>query len=751
LSFAISLILGSKHTNLVFATRYRKLVTLFFLLITVFFGYQLSKVEFGHDIDDFFDKDEKVYVFNQEFFSNFTEALPNSAMIGIKNREPLSYTKILQVDSFTNALSLVVGIKDVFSITNQQLALFSSVGTIPYNLLDLSTKENFDISFRELDSLQDIKNKFISKDNKSLLIYLVINDSIPMDSLKLMQQQTDSIASKFEFDQIVFVNNEHNGFLITKKIKSDSNRLIILAFVLIVLILLYFFRSFVGIVIPFIVVVSSVIWIMGTISMFGFALNVLTIAIPVIVGVISLSDVIHIISRYSEEKVGDKIDKIRVTQNDILKAIILTTLTTSFGFLSLSNSNIQVFTEFSLFTAIGVFYAFFLAYFILPVLLFYSKKITLHNTLERLTPQNIWVKPTLIVTAIALVFCLLGILKVKHNNFVYENIGETDEITTVMNFMEKDMYGIRDLTITVNLKDSNASLFDKHILDQLNDIETFIEYEYEATVEVGLATAAKQVNRALNGGFANQFKIPEEEYQVKKVKSKLIQNAKILKLKGFVSQKSNSTFIKTKAKDFGSYECRKSNEKLLAFAKINTPDLDINFGGNAYIIDETNVNVANGMIINLLLIVLFIFVIISIIFKSISIGFFSLFPNVIPLIAITAVVGWFDFGMNIGTTIVYTIAFGIAVDDTIHFLGRYKIEIDKGNNNYDSIITTIRTSGGAIFLTTLTLVAGFGVLILSNFYANFITGLLVTISLIVALICDLYLLPVILNWLRKGK
>ena len=736
---------------MVFATRYRKLVTLLFLIITAFFAYQLSKVEFGHDINDFFDKDEKVYVFNQEFFSNFTEELPNTAMIGIKNEKALSYETMLEVDSFTNELSKISGVQKAFSITNQQLALFSSVGTIPYDVLDLSTKENFDTSFIELDSLQDVKNKFISNDNKSLLIYLIIDDSIPLDSLKLMQLQTDSISSKFTFEQVVFVNNEHNGFLITKKIKSDSNRLILLACILIVLILLYFFRSIVGIVIPFIVVVSSVIWIMGTISMFGFALNVLTIAIPVIVGVISLSDVIHIISRYSEEKTSDKFERIRVTQKDILKAIILTTLTTSIGFLSLSNSNIQVFTEFSIFTAVGVFYAFFLAYFILPVLLFYSKKITLHNTLERLTPQNIWVKPTLIVTGVALVFCILGIIKVKHNNFVYENMGESDEITTVMNFMEKDMYGIRDLTITVVVKDSNASLFDQKILSQLNEIETFAEQEYKATVEVGLATAAKQVNRALNGGFANQFKIPEEDYQIKEVKSKLISNAKLFRLKGFVSRKSNSTFIKTKAKDYGSYDCRKSNERLLAFAKANTPDLDVNFGGNAYIIDETNVNVANGMIVNLLIIVLFLFIIVSIIFKSISIGFFSLFPNILPLIAITAVVGWFDFGMNIGTTIVYTIAFGIAVDDTIHFLGRYKIEIDKGNNNYDSILTTIRTSGGAIFLTTLTLVAGFGVLILSNFYANFITGLLVTISLVVALICDLYLLPVILNWLRKEK
>lgn len=736
---------------MVLATRHRKLVILLFSILTAFFGYHLSKVTFGHDLDDFFDKKEDVYLFNKEFFSNFSEELPNSAMIGIKNAEPLSYEIIQEVDSFSNQLSRLPGVQQVFSITNQQLALFSSVGTIPYPVLDLDSKKSYEHSVLELDSLQDIKNKFISGDNKSLLMYLIINDSIPLDSLKMMRKETDSLAKNFSFSEVIFVNTLHNSFLITEKIKTDSNRLMLIAFALIVFILLYFFRSVVGIVIPFIIVVSSVIWIMGTISLFGYSLNVLTIAIPVIVGVISLSDVIHIISRYSEEDTEDKTLKIKATRNDILKAIILTTLTTSFGFLSLSNSNIQVFTEFSIFTAVGVFYAFFLAYLLLPVLLFYTKKITIHNSLDSLTPKKIWIKPTLIVTGIVLIFSVLGIMRVKHNNYVYENMGEKDEITRVMNFMEHDMYGIRDLTITISLKDSNASLFDQPILSQLNEIETFVESEYKATIEVGLATATKRVNRALNGGFANEFRIPQDGYETQQVKNKLIKHARLLGLKGFVSRKTNSTFIKTKAKDFGSYEAFKDNQKLLEFAQKNTPDLIVNFGGNAFIIDETNVHVSEGMIWNLVIIVLFIFLMIALIFKSISIGFFSLFPNILPLIAITAVVGWFDFGMNIGTTIVYTIAFGIAVDDTIHFLGRYKIELDKGNNNEDALLTTIRTSGGAIFLTTLILVGGFGVLILSNFYANFITGLLVTLSLIVALVCDLYLLPVILHWLRKGK
>jgi predicted RND superfamily exporter protein len=357
----------------------------------------------------------------------------------------------------------------------------------------------------------------------------------------------------------------------------------------------------------------------------------------------------------------------------------------------------------------------------------------------------------LAVTAVVMVLSAIGIAKVKHNNNVYENTREKDEISSIMNFMEHDMYGIRELTLMVSLKDEGQSLFDQNSLQQLDKIEKFVEQNYDATVEVGLATSAKLVNRAINNGNVNAFIIPEEQDKANEIRAQLIKNADKINLKSFVAAKTNSTYIKAKTKDLGSYVNRRKNVKLLAFAKQNSPDLTINFGGNSYIVDETNVNVSEGMIWNLGMIILFIFVIISFNFKSMSIGFFSLFPNILPLIVITAVVGWFNLGMNIATTIVYTIAFGIAVDDTIHFLGRYKIEIDKGVENTLAIQNSMRTSGGAIFLTTLIFVAGFGVLTTSAFYANFMTGLLISIGMIMALLCDLYLLPVILHWLRKGK
>ncbi|MEN8927274.1 MAG: MMPL family transporter, partial [Flavobacteriales bacterium] len=320
---------------MIFATKHRKLVLFLFSIITLFFALNLTGlklfnvtlpgIKFGHKMEDFFDKKEKVYLFNKQFFSQFPNQIPDNVIIGVRNQKEIDYSTIIKIDSLTKQLKNNRFVKEVYSVTNQKLAVFSAFGAIPYSVLRLDSEEEFKASFKELDSIPDIKNKYIGEENKSAIFYLEITDSLPLDSLLALKKDVEKIASNLQIEETVFVNTIHNNHLITTKIKKDTQRMVGIAFILIILILIYFFRSLAGIFIPFVIVVASIIWIMGTIAAFGVNLNVLTVAIPVIVGVISLSDVIHIISRYSEEKSQDKLIKITVTQRDILKAIILTT------------------------------------------------------------------------------------------------------------------------------------------------------------------------------------------------------------------------------------------------------------------------------------------------------------------------------------------------------------------------------------------------------------------------------------------
>ncbi|MDB4347186.1 MMPL family transporter [Bacteroidia bacterium] len=735
---------------MLFATLYRKFIIILFLAITGFLGYQLSNIQFGYEMDDFFDKNEQENQFYNSFFEQFDQSMPNAALLGIENGSLIDYEAFLRIDSFSKQLEQLPEIMEVAAVTNLQSVQLNNDELASTNLLDLRSRRDYLNSMQSLDSIPNLKRQFLSEKGNSTVIYLVFKDTLQTDSLLNLVADIEGLAKPFAFQNTHFIDLDYNNHLMVEKIKKDSTRLIIIAIVLMLVLLTFFFRSFMGVVIPITIVIGTVIWIMGTVVLFGIDINALTIAIPVIVSAISLSDVIHIISRYSEEEEGDAFAKIKATQKDILRAIILTTLTTSIGFLSLANSNIPVFQEFGGFTALGVVYALILAYFVLPILLYYSKKITVNNVLFRITPNRIWGTPTLLVTLGVVVICVLGVLRVHHNNYFYQDLKEDDEVGEILSFVELEMNGLRDLTFAITLNDSTASVFDAKILRQLNELERFVESHYPATIEMSLASSVKQVNRSLNHCYSAQYRIPTDDEGIKQVRSILIKNARVLKLRSFVSRDKRATFIKTKTRDQGSYATFALHDSLNAFASNACPDINIAVTGKAHIIDMTNVNVSEGMIWNLGVIVLFIFLSISIIFRSFFIGLFSLIPNILPLFAITATVGLLDFGMNVATTIVYTIAFGIAVDDTIHFLARYKIEKEKGVENKQAVLNSVRTSGAAIILTTIILVAGFGVLVFSHFYANYITGLLVCIGMVMALLCDLFLLPLILSWMKDN-
>lgn len=735
---------------MLFATRHRKLILFLFLGITGFLGFQLTKIEFGYEMEDFFDRNEKDNQFYQEFFDQFDQTMPNAALMGIENGKKLDYEAFKRIDSFSKQLEQLPEILEVAAVTNLQSVQLNDNDLASTNLLDLSNKERYTNSMHSLDSLPNLNRQFISEKGNSTVIYLVFKDTLDTEQLISLVERMKGIAKPYAFQNTHFIDLDYNNHLIIQKIKRDSTQLMFMALGLIFILLIFFFRSFMGVVIPITIVIGTVVWIMGTVALCGIHINVLTIAIPVIVSVISLSDVIHVISRYAEEKEGDAYARIKATQKDILRAIILTTLTTSIGFLSLANSNIPVFQEFGGFTALGVVYALILAYFVLPILLYYSKGMRVNKTLNRITPKRIWPVPTLLTTAVVGVICALGVMRVHHNNYFYEDLKEDDEVGEILSFVELEMNGLRDLTFAITVKDSNASVFDAGVLGQLDQLERFVENHYPATIEMSLASSVKQINRSLHQGYARFYEIPNDETSMKEVRSVLIKNAGVLKLRSFVSRNKKATFLKTKTRDQGSYTTFALNDSLFQQASALWPDLNVTVTGKAHIIDMTNVNVSEGMIWNLGVIILFIFLLISFVFRSFFVGLFSLLPNILPLLAITATVWLLDFGMNVATTIVYTIAFGIAVDDTIHFLARYKIERESGVDNKKAILNTIQTSGGAIILTTIILVAGFGTLLFSHFYANYITGLLVCIGMIMALLCDLFLLPLVLSWM-KGK
>ncbi len=713
-------------------------------------------MSFEHDLQDFLKKSDTYYQFSQDFFKQFEnggEGDPRKRLLVIiSNTDSINHDFLSNIQSFSNEIKTNHQVGKVLSIINQPLFVFTSMGRYPYKLFHLNEPEKIKEDLKIANGYTDIKNRYISKDWKSTLLYVQLNEGANVDSILNVKENISSLASKYPFESVKYFNSDLTNHYIMKKLSSESAVLTQIAAIIVLLILIYFCRSFMGVIIPLSVVIMCVIWILGLIAFLGIPLNVLTIAIPVIVGVISLSDVIHIISRFSEEESEDKLQKLKLTQKDMLKAIVLTSVTTSLGFLSLIPSDIQVFIEFGFFSTLGVLFAFILAYWFLPILLYYSKEIKLKNTLTKVTPKKLYPKVTIVVSTLVIGLCIIGVIKVKNDSYIYDDIEAKDEASIAISSIAQEFYGIRDLSLAITLSDTAKSLTSYDVIQKLDQLQDSVNKIYHLKNYTSLVTLIKQMNRAKNGGRSAYFSIPDDENDFKRVTKTINKNKRFFTLDQFISKNKQSTFIYSKINDPGSYIIKKNNERLKRIVNKHFADLfTVIPTGGSHILDQTNVSVSRTMILSLSFIMLIIMIIIAVMFKSIKLGLLSLIPNMMPILVIVGVVGWFDLGLSVTITIVFTIVFGIAVDDTIHFLSRYQIEMKKGIPKNEVIENCIKTSGGAISLTTITLIAGFGTLILSDFHANFTTGLLVSIGLVVALFCDLFLLPLILLWITKTK
>jgi predicted RND superfamily exporter protein len=198
------------------------------------------------------------------------------------------------------------------------------------------------------------------------------------------------------------------------------------------------------------------------------------------------------------------------------------------------------------------------------------------------------------------------------------------------------------------------------------------------------------------------------------------------------------------------------SEKNRAFEKFLSQNIDstmlsVKLTGTAHLIDQNLKLLSFNMLQGLILASIIIAVLMSLLYRSFMMTIISLIPNMFPLLVVAGIMGYLGINLKISTAITFTIAFGIAVDDTIHFLSKFKLELNKGKTMIRALRTTYITTGKAIIITSLVLFSGFFMLVLSDFEGTYAMGALVSVSLLVAVIADLLLLPILLLWFYKPR
>ena len=756
-------------------SKWTKVLAVVLLSLTVFFGFQVNNLQFDYDFEKFFPAEDEDADFFYEHRNQF-EYDNNFILLGIEHKKGIFQPDFLiKLDSLTKLLNAGLPyVQGVRSITNQdEIFLFRGGGssTKPYiNSNDWNGSGQSMDSILNADSIRiynskELVNTLISSDAKSVCVFIKHENDLSRDKSDKLVKVIRSKISQFSFDNVHLAGTAVGQQYYIKKMNEELLLFMGLSAILVILFLFIAFRSGWGVILPQIVILSSLLWILGGMGFFNSPMNILLTTLPSIMFVVAMSDVIHLVSRYMDalREEHSKFEAIKTTIKEVGFSTFLTSVTTSVGFFSLYFINVQPVKMFGLIIGIGVLLAFFLSILMLPILFYYfpSPKIITKKK------ESIWYKYLPIFfewilshkkmvwvgSAIFISVAIYGMTLLTSDNLIMDDIKDSDPIKKDFGYFDEHYGGYRPFELAITMKDTSVNVWNHSVLKEIEEVENYLEDTFGLELKISLVQSLKVLNRSSNLGNKEHFVLPIKKRDTKRFRKilRMTDQGRLLKL--FLDSTETVTRIQGTIPDKGNNFVTAKTNRFKDFVKKQDFEfIDVRVTGSAYLLDKNIRYLSNSLIYGLLVSIGIVSIIMGLVFKSMRMVIISIIPNTIPLIFIAAVMGFLGIEVKTSTSIIFTIAFGIAVDDTIHLLGKFKFELMKGKSVRDALKHSFVVTGKAMILTTLVLCSGFLLLLFSTFMGTFNMGLLLSMTLFIALILDLTLLPLlILTFYKSSK
>lgn len=736
------------------------------VLITGMCVWLAANLGFDYNFENFFPKNDPETDFFGEFRHNF-ESDNDFVIVGLSSEDGVFEQDFLtRVDSISTVLSELANVDSVITPTNLQTSYKDPIGnfhSIPLLRTSSATALKQD-SAKIWEQGQLVGNLF-SEDGKAVCLQVKHTPYLSKLACDTLAVEMQAAVFNAGFDEAHVVGRAVGQSYYVDMMQTELIIFVSLGIVLIVLFLFIAFRSAWGIWVPITVVLLSVVWILGIMKITGKEIDLMLIVLPTIIFVVGMSDVVHVLSKYFEElrKGIPKYEAIKISFKEIGLATFLTSLTTAIGFLTLLTSSIIPIADFGLYTAIGVFVAYALAYSLLPAVLILSKAPAISDQKQE---KLFWTRQLrkafhftmrnkvaiLVGSVIVIVVCGIGMTRIEVNNYILDDLREGDALKQEFTYFEENFSGGRPFEMAILLDDS-ASVFNIDVLQDLDQLDNYLVDEYGVGSLISPSTMVKFGNREFNGNKANSYSLPATQREINKIVSLAKRFDKDSLMALFVNEEKQMARYNGKVGDYGAKYFNEKNEGLYAFLENELPDrkFDVRITGTANLIDHNNKTLAVDMISGLVIAFLVVALIVGLMFRNIKMVIICLIPNFLPLLMIAGIMGFSDIDLKVSTSIIFTIAFGIAVDDTIHFMSKFRLLLSEGRSVLYALKRTFMSTGKAIIITSIILCGGFLTLVMSDFLGTFYIGLLISLTLLFAVLSDLLLLPILILLFYKNK
>jgi len=514
-------------------------------------------------------------------------------------------------------------------------------------------------------------------------------------------------------------------------------------------------------------VIIGVMWAFGFMGLLGFEITVLTAVIPPLIIIIGIPNCIFLINKYQHEikKHGNQAKSLQRVITKIGNATLMTNVTTASGFATFIFTQSELLKEFGILASINIIAIFILSLLIIPIIYSYMP-LPNDKHLRHLGKQWIegfveWIvkmvrdkRITIYFTSVAVLgISIIGIFNIKISGSLLEDMPQNAEFFKDIKFFEDKFDGVLPLEIMIDTKRPN-SVIKLSTLKKMDQLASEIVDIKELSAPLSVVNLAKYSKQAFYNNNPKYYQLPtsqEQTFMSPYLKS--MENMKGAGISSYVDSTGQYARMTMFMKDVTTEEIKRIEERLLPeIQKIFPEDrYEVTMTGKALVYQKGTHYLVDNLVLSLSLAILLIALFMAWIFRSFRMILISLIPNLLPLLMTAGMMGFLGVPIKPSTILVFSIAFGISVDDTIHFLAKYRQELKANHWKIKrSVYLSLRETTVSMFYTSIVLFFGFSVFMISSFGGTVALGGLVSATLLFAMLANLLLLPSLLLSLERS-
>lgn len=760
--------------------RYRLPLIAFICIITVIMGYYATKVQMSYDFARTVPPNDPDMIMLSNFREQFGED-GNIIAVGFKDSAIYQLKNFEAYRTFARTVKQISGVSEVIALPVLKMILKDTENSRFYlaNIFPESIRNE-----AEFDSLLGVarNQKFymgqlVNTNNGATMMLVSVNKDVMNSSLR--EPLTDSLLEAARvFEKSTNISLHYAGLpfirtVVTNQVRREMKIFLIASVVITGLIMFLFFRSSKAVIFSMFIIGIVVVWAVGTLALFGYEITLLTGLIPPVIVTIGITNAIYLLNKYHLEfaKTNNKLEAISAVVMKMGLATFLTNLTVAIGFLTLLSTDILVLREFGIVAGINIMALFFVSLVMIPSVFSWlptpSERHLRHlnfrmmgqflKLIDSMVTQQ---RLAIYIASIALaLISAYGIWQLKSVSFMVDDVPEESTVKKDLLFFEANFSGIMPLEMVVEFKTKKRRpILDVKNLQMIERFENFLDSIPEVSKPVSLISFVKAAKQAFYNNNPDKYTLPTRNEAAFIMRYMKGQSDNTGLFKSFVDSTFSKMRISSQMADIGSermdslvnYSIEPKMKSIFIAEGQDTIITSITgttklfIKGNKFLID----NLKESLLLAFLLITLSMVAL----FANVRMIVISLIPNLLALMITAGLMGYFDIPLKASTALIFSITFGISVDNSIRFLAKYRQEILSNNFKIPLAVTdSILETGKSIIYTSIVLFAGFIIFAFSDFGGTIALGVLTSTTLVISMFTNLILLPALILTFDRPK